>query len=544
MQHSASANVPTEWSLIAAQVYDDAFNDVEVDVVVTDPDGQEHTVPAFWAGAQTWRVRFASPTPGRYSWRSVCSVPEDAGLHGREGAFEVGPYEGHNPLFQRGPLRVAATDRSLEHADDTPFFWLADTWWFGLTARLAWPGSFQRLTADRVDKGFTVVQCIAGLFPDIEAFDGQSALEGGHQAWERDWARINPRYFDLADRRIEWLVLSGLTPCILACWGWYIHFLGVERMKRHWRYLVARYGAYPVVWTLCGEVTRPYDPADTATEEQREAYRQRTRAAWHEVASYIRAIDPYRRLLSAHPQNAARNDLSDELLDLDLLQTGHHDRSALPRTVQEVVRSYARQPVKPLINSEVAYEGIQEANRQEVQRLMFWVCLLSGACGHTYGATGIWQMNTPDQMLRHYGHGTTHNTATWEEAAQFPGARQVGLAKALLQRYRWWAFAPHPEWAAPRWSERECLRATYAAGIPGEVRLVYTPHLLASAVVHQLESDVTYQAYYANPVDGTEYPLGAVAPDGAGTWAPPRPPIRQDWVLVLEADGARVGRTS
>jgi len=29
-------------------------------------------------------------------------------------------------------------------------------------------------------------------------------------------------------------------------------------MKRHWRYLVARWGAYPVVWCLAGEGTMPY----------------------------------------------------------------------------------------------------------------------------------------------------------------------------------------------------------------------------------------------------------------------------------------------
>ena len=48
----------------------------------------------------------------------------------------------------------------------------------------------------------------------------------------------------------------------------------------------------------------------------------------------------------------------------------------------------------PVIDGEVCYEGIGEACRQEVQRLMFWACVLNGACGHTYGANGIWQVNT------------------------------------------------------------------------------------------------------------------------------------------------------
>ena len=33
--------------------------------------------------------------------------------------------------------------------------------------------------------------------------------------------------------------------------------MGIERVKKHWRNLVARYGAYPVIWCLAGEVNLP-----------------------------------------------------------------------------------------------------------------------------------------------------------------------------------------------------------------------------------------------------------------------------------------------
>lgn len=37
-----------------------------------------------------------------------------------------------NPLYVHGFLRVnAATNRYLEHADGTPFYWLGDTHWSG-----------------------------------------------------------------------------------------------------------------------------------------------------------------------------------------------------------------------------------------------------------------------------------------------------------------------------------------------------------------------------------------------------------------------------
>ena len=69
---------------------------------------------------------------------------------------------------------------------------------------------------------------------------------------------INPIYFDMADLRIQWLVHSGLVPCIVGCWGYYLPLLGIEKMKKHWRYLVARWGAYPVIWCLAGEALMPF----------------------------------------------------------------------------------------------------------------------------------------------------------------------------------------------------------------------------------------------------------------------------------------------
>src|SRR5690606_7787203 len=136
------------------------FNDVEVDVIVAGPDGREQRVPAFWSGENTWRVRYAAAAPGRYQWRAAASVPDDQALNGLSGSIQVEPYTGEHPLYRRGGLRVSANKRYLEHSDGTPFFWLGDTWWLGLTERLGWPGDFRRLVEDRVSKGFTVIQLV------------------------------------------------------------------------------------------------------------------------------------------------------------------------------------------------------------------------------------------------------------------------------------------------------------------------------------------------------------------------------------------------
>ena len=179
----------------------DPFNQGKLDVVFTTPTGRELRVPAFWAGGDQWRVRYAAPEVGTHPFRSECSEVGDRGLHGITGRVKVQPYRGKNPLYEHGPLRVAPGGRFLEHADHTPFFWLADTWWMGLSHRLVWPQEFQQLAADRQTKGFNVVQIVAGLYPDMPPFDPRGANEAGFP-WETNYARIRPEYFAAVDQRL------------------------------------------------------------------------------------------------------------------------------------------------------------------------------------------------------------------------------------------------------------------------------------------------------------------------------------------------------
>ncbi len=527
-----------EWTLRSQQGYADPFNQVALDAVCTGPDGRERRLPGFWAGGDLWRVRYASPQVGEHHLRTVCSADEDAGLHGQELDLTILPYTGDNPLYRHGPVQVAPEGRYLQHADGTPFLWLADTWWMGLTRRLPWPQGFQTLATDRLTKGFSVIQMVAGLYPDMPWYDERGANEAGFP-WAQDFARLNPDYFSLADRRVQYLVDLGLAPCLVGCWGYFLPWMGLEKLQAHWRYLIARYGAYPIFWCLAGEWDMPYYLA--ADKEQARADQ---RAGWAEVARYVRQVDGFHRPISVHEGSNGRELGDGKLIDFHMLQTGHSDRLSLPNTVRRVTAEYASEPPLPVINSEVCYEGIGEASRQEVQRLMFWVCLLSGACGHTYGANGIWQVNSRQAAYGPSPHGMAWGNTPWEEAAQLPGSLQLGLAKRLLERYEWWRFEPHPEWVASRWSE-ENFFGGYAGGIPGRVRVLYLPTYAWGGVrVTGLEPGVAYRAYLFNPTNGETTDWGPVSPDGEGTWevagspgAGGRPlPLFQDWIIVLEAE--------
>ncbi|EEF61364.1 DUF4038 domain-containing protein [Pedosphaera parvula] len=446
---SALANQMVEWTFTSTRPYKDPFNQIELNVTFTTPSGKKLLVPAFWDGGDIWHVRYSSTETGIHHFSTVCSDSRNTSLHAVAGKVEIKPYVGTNAFYLHGPIQVAKDKNHFEHADGTPFFWLSDSWYMSLCKRLKWSEEFNTLTQDRVAKGFNVVQVVAGLYPDMGAFDERSANEGGFP-WETNFTRINPKYFQAADQRIAFLVDSGLAPCLFGAWGYYLPWMGEKKMKQHWRYLVARYGAYPMFWCIAGEATRPWYLSNTRAKDQAQLLK-----SWTKVTRYVRQVDPYHRPLSIHPPiELGRQQVSDpNLLDFEMLQSGHDDRASVPYTISLVRRSRSSSPRMPTIDAEVCYEGILGNCEADVQRYMEWRCLLGGTAGHSYGANGVWQINQRNQPFGTSPGNNNWGNTCWQEAMRLPGSGQMGLGRHILEKYKWWEFDCHPEWVSQDSSE-------------------------------------------------------------------------------------------
>lgn len=436
--HAAPANHLIEIEFCSGKAYQAPFYEVTLDVVFTEPGGEQRTVPAFWAGASRWVARYASALPGTHAYTTICNDTENPDLHQRQGSVSVTPYGGNNLLLRHGAPVVAADNRHFSHADGTPFFWLGDTWWMGLTKRLHWPEDFQTLARDRQEKGFTVVQIVAGLYPDMPAFDPRGESLAGF-AWEADFTTINPAFFDEADARIMHLVDLGLCPCILGTWGYYLNWLGTEKMKLHWRYIMARWGALPVVFAAAGEQAMPwYLSADKSAES---AW---LKQAWTHVVRYMREINAFQRLITTHPQTSARQSVDDPaLVDFEMQQTGHGSP-----TISHAARAtegWQGQPTMPVVNGESRYEALEinpEVTTADV-RQAFWAHLLNSGCaGHTYGANGVWQVNREGADFGNSPTGRNWGTTPWRQAMQLAGSSQLARAKALLLTLPWHRLEP------------------------------------------------------------------------------------------------------
>ena len=204
--------------------YADPFNEVDLDVIFS-KGGENWRVPAFWRGGNQWTVRFAAPTSGTYTYQLESTDKNNPDLNSHQAQVTL-------TASPRGMLRVSSNKRYFEYADGTPFYWLGDTWWTGLSDRLSWDG-FRKLTANRKTKGFTVVQIVAGLVPSNEEeapVDPGFRNEGG-AVWDPEFKQINPKYFDAADRRVQLLVDAGIAPAIVGAWHQALGQMGIARME-------------------------------------------------------------------------------------------------------------------------------------------------------------------------------------------------------------------------------------------------------------------------------------------------------------------------
>ncbi|MEZ4664189.1 MAG: DUF5060 domain-containing protein [Caldilineaceae bacterium] len=246
-----------ELTFHSATGYANPIQEVELLVIFSGPTDESQTVRGFWDGDSVWRVRFAPNAVGEWRYETSCTDAANSGLHAQSGRFTCTPPTNETCFTQHGPVRLAANKRHFEHADGTPFFWLADTAWNGplRSTKKEW----DRYLHVRTRQRFSAVQWVTTQWR--AAPDGD--IEGG-LAYTGDNSRIqiNPAFFQRLDERVAATARAGLLNAPVLLWtlgsadtlnvnpG---HSLPEDQAVRLVRYMVARWGAYPVVWILPGD---------------------------------------------------------------------------------------------------------------------------------------------------------------------------------------------------------------------------------------------------------------------------------------------------
>lgn len=506
----------TEIALTSTRSYPNPFLDVEVTATFIGPSGQVLTRPAYWDGGSTWRVRFAPTALGTWKYFIESSDSRNTGLL-KAGVLKSVAYTGDDEIYQRGFLTTGAA--SLDYADGTPFFWLGDTHWF-FDRKEAWgpvgeyDSQFKAIVDKRVDQDFTVYQSV--IFGD----------EARYWAEGQEGVTINPQYFSAElDRKMAYIAQSGLVNAFGV--GFHANVddfeLGEQRLAQ---YIVARYGAYPMVWMTAGEGAG-YDVG----------MREARIDGWRSVAQAIHEVDSY-----DHPQTAHSPAVTEKAtfglpnfyegegwFDFEMLQGGH--QKFVPAGDYDF---YAQQYGLPFLESEANYEQIYDGYATDtIVRQTAYRSIQAGGFGYGYGAHGIWNATRDDSdTVDDYGYGHRN----WDEALDFVGADQMTHLIAFYRSipledmgYR----TDAATWAGTfvQGVSEPVLRADDAANT---VTVYFTAGTSSVGSLTQL-ADAGYTARWFDPRTGASTPLGAVVPT-AGAWAVPEKPTAEDWLLVVQRD--------
>jgi hypothetical protein len=218
-----------------------------------------------------------------------------------------------------------------------------------------------------------------------------------------------------------------------------------------------------------------------------------------------------------------------------MLQTGHGD-GILPQTIDTLQKSLDAKPIMPVLNSEVAYEGLAGVVppcAPDLIRRTAWVSLCGGALGHSYGANGIWQLNRKEQAYGNSPTGITYGAIPWDEAMHLPGSRELGLAAALLRSLAFEKCQLAPGLARWKNDSSDPKIPPCAIASPGEVAIVYVP-APDEIILAPLASSKPITASVFDPETGEKRPFEWPKPDAQGNRTVTPPGWKHDWVLILD----------
>ena len=523
------------------------FLDLELWGEFTGPGGEVLKLMGFWDGDDCYRIHFAPTRIGTWRYRTW-STNSDPGL-ASEGSMECIPYDGDLELYRHGFPRVGAEGQYLVYDDGTPFFWLADTHWTFVTEERLnesncprFESQFKAVVDRRAAQRFTVYQCNFRDGKDFFAFGRylEYLLEtenGLLPNLELLHENVDPKMAYLAD--------AGFV--IAAGYSWGGAILAENRLERYKllaKYLVARYGAYPMIWTLAGEIPG-YNPEDMTRME----------ALWREVALETRKYDGYRHLLTAHcATNEPRTDtyFDEPWFDFVMTQSGHGDF----RIDSDLYKDFiAAHPGKPFVEAECMYDGIQSNEAYApryvtplIVRRPAYLCFQSGGCGYSYGANGVWELQYEADTG---AWGETWGSMAWYDGLELPGGDCMRILRDFYESVGWWKLRPIDEKitlyggfssieAPSTFNSVELrMRATPAFTADAEMRTVvgyYKPTCRNRVKIRGLTAG-SYTAKWFDPANGESALISCdVRPEDGAWMAPSKPGGREDRLLVLTAN--------
>jgi len=333
--------------------------------------------------------------------------------------------------WSNGALKVSDNQRYIVHEKgDVPFFWMGNTAWL-LPERLNRDEVEYYLAKER-EAGYNVEQIqVLNAIPTFNIY-GQAANNA-----EFDFSKVSRPgvygYWEHLDYIVDVAERNGIYIAMDCIWGSQINAMDEKKAAALGRFLAERYKDKPnIIWLIGGDIMGDKKPE-----------------VWDAMARAIKKIDKV-HIMTFHPRGrttSARWFNDREWMDFNMFQSGHRrygqrngdgDYTIKDNTEEDnwayVDMSFAKKPLKPVIDGEPSYEDIPQGLHDfdaprwqdyDVRRYAYWA-VFAGCFGHTYGHNSIMQFMRPGLL------GSFGAEKPWWEAMKDPGYGQMKYLKYLM----------------------------------------------------------------------------------------------------------------
>ncbi len=365
---------------------------------ITGPNGIKLSVPGFFDGDGTWKLRISPTAEGAWSLTThsavtdldnqhvefVCVANPSTAIHG---GLHVDPDHPHQFIFEDGahyfPLgyecdwlwALDSTDPELKTLN--PFLDKITGSGFNFIILNAYAHDTSWRKGKTADEDFGP--------PPLYAWEGSNE--------KPDFSRFNLAYWQHYDRMMNAMYRRGIVAHVLMrVYNKQVKWPanGSPEDDQYYRWLIARYSAYPnITWDLAKE----------AQYEKDMTYKTgRMR--------FIRENDPYHRLLTIHDDHMAYNEGTYN----DLVDYRSDQQHAKWR---ETMLDHLRQHPWPVINTEFGYEhgpkGLKDktynvAQEPEEVCRRAWEVYTAGGFGAYYYTYTAWDVLRPQETPPGYAY--------------------------------------------------------------------------------------------------------------------------------------------
>ncbi len=478
-------------------------------------------------------------------------------------------------------VRPTANGHAFEYADGTPYFLTGDTWWAVPTFRYRWydddqprslgpEAGFKDFVRFREKQGYNCIAMIAGFpnwanddkparlnMPDgtvLRAAWKQAGTDSaknmaddfgqrpflfpgtvpGYEDYIPDLERINPKYFQTMDKKVDYLNAHGIVPFIEVARRdigqvWKKFYPWPASYTRYIQYVWSRYQA-----NICLLSPIHFDtPAQSISAED-----------WNQAANKV--IDDYGRPpfgtltgTNANPSSLRNWGHVDKARWLQFHQIGNRRTHDCYAFLTEIFNTM---PPVPAINGEPYYDGMEDAKPGSdlaalyCRSAMYGSVLSGGLGGHIYGAGG-WQGGMWSGEVEAASKYPIWEVIQWPSADQMRHLRTFVLSEG--RRYQDLIPATEMLWPNRSSDPKTNVGWAYAAATTDrDLVLLYFERGCPKATVSGLASGRKYAAQWFNPRTGDWHDAIELIADAAGKIRLPQFPgdrdtSADDWALKL-----------